>query len=294
MKPIFQKLPHTRGSSFIFERYVSPRFETPWHYHEELEIVLCDGGFGKKVVGNHTSEYQEGDLLLLGGNLPHLFQADDYFYRDNHEQKPAAIVLQFRMESFGQLFFDMVEMEKVRMLFQRAHLGIEFFGEVKVRIRDILKENIHESGMKRLTSLLTVLSLMSETSEYQTLSEIGMLGVSVKDSERMHTVFDLIFKNFRDQITVEQAASLTNLSKPAFCRYFKARTQKTFVDYLTNVRLEHSCKLLRETDLSILEICFESGFNNLSNFNRQFRKRIGCQPNVFRKGFRWKEIQSES
>ena len=283
MKPLFQKLPLSKGSSFIYERYVSPRFETPWHYHEELEIVLCDGGFGKKLVGNHTSAYEEGDLLLLGSNLPHLFQADDYFYQDGVNTRPASLVIQFKPASFGDTFFELTEMTAIQRLFEKAQLGLEFLGETKARISSILREKINANGVERLSALLDILNLMSESDEVRSLSEIGMQGLSVKDSERMHAVFDLLFKNFKEPITVDQAASLTHLSKPAFCRYFKARTQKTFVEYLTDVRIGHACKLLRETELSVLEVCFESGFNNLSNFNRQFRRKLNCPPQVFRR-----------
>ncbi len=283
MKPLFQKLPLSKGLSFIYERYVSPHFETPWHYHEEFEIVLCDDGFGKKVVGNHTSEYQKGDVLFLGSNLPHLFQADASFYQEGASVKPASLVIQFSSESFGNQFFDITEMDHVKKLFSNASLGLEFFGQSREKIAQLMRDGFEKKGLERFTALLEILQVMGESEEVKALSEIGMLGLSSKDSERMHAVFDLLFNNFKEDITVEHAASLTHFSRPAFCRYFKARTQKTFVEYLTDVRINHACKLLRETNLSVLEICYESGFNNLSNFNRQFRRKVNCPPQQFRK-----------
>ena len=283
MKPLLQRLPLSKGISFIFERYESPFFETPWHYHEELEIVLCDGGFGKKVVGNHTSEYQENDLMLLGSNLPHWFRADDSFYNSEENLKPASIVIQFRTDSFGESFFQMSEMKQIFQLFEKAKYGIAFSGKTKETINEILRKNIKKSGIEKLLSLFEILKLMAFSDESKTLSAIGMAGVSLKDSERMNVIFDQILKHFKEEISIEKLAQMTNFSKAAFCRYFKARTQKTFIEYLSEVRINHACKLLKESEMSILEICYESGFNNLSNFNRQFRKQMDTNPKEFRK-----------
>ena len=283
MKPLLQRLPLSKGISFIFERYESPYFETPWHYHEELEIVLCDGGFGKKVVGNHTSEYQENDLMILGSNLPHWFRADESFYYSQENLKPASIVIQFRTDSFGESFFQMSEMKQIFQLFEKAKYGIAFSGKTKETINEILRKNIKKSGLEKLLSLFEILKLMAFSDESKTLSAIGMAGVSLKDSERMNVIFDQILKNFKEEISIEKLAQMTNFSKAAFCRYFKARTQKTFIEYLSEVRINQACKLLRESEMSILEICYESGFNNLSNFNRQFRKQMDTNPKEFRK-----------
>ena len=283
MKPLLQRLPLSKGISFIFERYESPFFETPWHYHEELEIVLCDGGFGKKVVGNHTSEYQENDLMLLGSNLPHWFRADDSYYNSEENLKPASIVIQFRIDSFGEYFFQMSEMKQIFQLFEKAKYGIAFSGKTKERINEILRKNIKKSGIEKLLSLFEILKLMAFSDESKTLSAIGMAGVSLKDSERMNVIFDQILKHFKEEISIEKLAQMTNFSKAAFCRYFKSRTQKTFIEYLSEVRINHACKLLKESEMSILEICYESGFNNLSNFNRQFRKQMNTNPKEFRK-----------
>jgi AraC-like DNA-binding protein len=286
VKPLLQRLPLSKGISFIFERYESPFFETPWHYHEELEIVLCDGGFGKKVVGNHTSEYYENDLMLIGSNLPHWFRADDSFYNSEENLKPASIVIQFRIDSFGESFFQMSEMKQIFQLFEKAKYGLAFSGKTKETINEILRKNIKKSGIEKLLSLFEILKLMAFSEESKTLSAIGMAGVSLKDSERMNVIFDQVLKHFKEEISIEKLAQMTNFSKAAFCRYFKARTQKTFIEYLSEVRINHACKLLRESEMSILEICYESGFNNLSNFNRQFRKVIKTNPVGFRKQFK--------
>lgn len=282
MEPILQRLPLSKNLSYIYERYESPFFETPWHYHEEFEIVLCDGGFGKKIIGNHTSEYNESDLILIGSKLPHWFSADEKFYTKETFPLPASIVIQFRLDSFGESFFDLVEMTAVKLLLEKAKFGLEFHGNTKEQIYKVIKENIHKTSLEKFLSLFEILQLMADSKEHQTLSEISMEGISKKDSERMSIIFDQILKNFKEPVSLEELAKKVNLSKEAFCRYFKARTQRTFVEYLMQVRINHACKLLKETEMSVLEICYESGFNNLSNFNRQFLKIIKQNPKTFR------------
>ncbi|MCP9769618.1 AraC family transcriptional regulator [Lacihabitans sp. LS3-19] len=283
MKPLLQRLPNSKDSSFVYERYVSPYFETPWHYHEEYEIVLCDGGFGKKVVGNHTSEYQENDLMLLGSNLPHWFRADDIHYSIDSNPKPASIVLQFRLDSFGELFFELTEFASIKKVLEKARFGLAFYGKTRDILNERIRKNLEKSALEKFLGLFEILRIMADADEIKTLSDIGMEGISSKDSERMSIVFDQIIQNFKEDISIEKIADEVNLSKAAFCRYFKARTQKTFVEYLIGVRLNHACKLLRETDKSVIEICYESGYKNLSNFNRQFRIHFNISPKQYRK-----------
>ncbi len=282
-KAIFQKLPLSFGSSFMAERFESPYFETPWHYHREYEIVWSERGFGKKFVGNHVSDYQEGDLALIGSDLPHWYRADDSCYEKGSQVKPSSIVIHFREDSLGSTFFQLPEMTDIKKLLQRSAYGIEFSGEVRETLRHEICQLLNADGIGRLTGLIRILSLMAGTREYKVLSGMDMTGSSLKDADRMNIVFDYVLKKFRTDISLQEIARLTNLTEPAFCRYFKARTQKTFVDFVNEIRIAHACKLLLETDLSIIEICFESGFRNLSNFNRQFRKFMTISPKEYRR-----------
>ncbi len=278
-KPLLQKLPLTFGSSFLIDRFESPYFETPWHYHQEVEIVLCDGGFGKKFVGNHVSDYVEGDLAILGSNLPHWYRADDACYQ---HQKPASIVIHFLDDCFGEFFFELSEMTEIKRFLETAKLGIEFYGETRVKIREKIQNLLKADKVVRMLGLIEILHQMSCSKEYRFLSENAIVGISKKDSERMNKVFDYVLKNFKNDINLSEIASKTRFSEAAFCRYFKLRTQKTFVEFVNEIRIEYACKLLAENDLNILEICYESGFKNLSNFNRQFRKFTNNNPKTYR------------
>lgn len=282
-KPLLQKLPLTFGSSFLIDRFESPYFETPWHYHQEIEIVLCDGGFGKKFVGNHVSDYAEGDLAILGSNLPHWYRADDACYQ---HQKPASIVIHFLDDCFGKDFFESEEMTEIKRFLETAKLGIEFYGETRAKIQEKIQNLLKADKVARMLGLIEILHLMSCSKEYRFLSENAIVGVSKKDSERMNKVFDYVLKNFKNDINLSEIANKTRFSEAAFCRYFKLRTQKTFVEFVNEIRIEYACKLLAENDLNILEICYESGFKNLSNFNRQFRKYTNNNPKAYRQQIR--------
>ncbi|WP_041693412.1 AraC family transcriptional regulator [Emticicia oligotrophica] len=281
-KPLLQKLPLTLGSSFLIDRFESPYFETPWHYHEEIEIVLCDGGFGKKFVGNHVSDYVEGDLAILGKNLPHWYRADDGFYTQKQVTKPASIVIHFLADCFGEYFFEIEEMSEIKKLLEMAQYGIEFWGETKALVSKQMKALLKADKIERMLGLIKILQLMSQSKEYRLLSGSGMLGLSQKDTDRMNTIFDYVLKNFKNEINISEIANKTRFSEAAFCRYFKQRTQKTFVEFVNEIRIEYACKLLQENDLNVLEICYESGFKNLSNFNRQFRKYTNKNPKSYR------------
>ncbi len=284
--PLLQKLPLTFGSSFLIDRFESPHFETPWHYHQAIEIVLCDGGFGKKFVGNHVSDYHEGDLAILGSNLPHWYRADDIFYQQSAAQKPASIVIHFLDDCFGKDFFEIAEMSEIKRFLETAKLGIEFYGETKAKIQGKVQNLLKTDKVARMLGLIEILHLMSCSKEHQFLSENAIVGVSKKDSERMNEVFDYVLKNFKNDINLSEIASKTRFSEAAFCRYFKLRTQKTFVEFVNEIRIEHACKLLIENDFNILEICYESGFKNLSNFNRQFRKYTDSNPKTYRQSMK--------
>ncbi len=278
-KPLLQKLPLTFGSSFLIDRFESPYFETPWHYHQAIEIVLCDGGFGKKFIGNHVSDYAEGDLAILGSNLPHWYRANDACYQ---HQKPASIVIHFLDDCFGKYFFELAEMTEIKRFLETAKLGIEFYGESRAKIQEKIQNLLKADKVARMLGLIDILHLMSCSKEYRILSENAIVDVSKKDSERMNEVFDYVLKNFKNDINLSEIANKTHFSEAAFCRYFKLRTQKTFVEFVNEIRIEYACKLLAENDLNILEICYESGFKNLSNFNRQFRKYTNNNPKTYR------------
>lgn len=280
---LYQKLPLVAGSSFIVNRYESPYFETPWHFHEEYELVYCERGFGMKFIGNSFSTYQEGEIALIGKNVPHLFKADDSFYQVGSSIKPSSIVIQFLEGFLGKQFFNTPEMIEMKQVLALSMNGIMVLGETRRKIKTLMYEMLEAGKIGRLKGLIEIFGLLSTSTELQPLSINTISGINIKDSLKMHKVLEYALLHYKQDINIQTAAKLANLSESAFCRYFKSRTQKSFLSFVIEMRLNESSRLLKETDLSILDICYESGFKNLSNFNRLFRKQFQESPVEYRK-----------
>ncbi len=277
MKPLIQKLPLSEHSSFVADTFRTPYFETPWHCHEEYELVLILEGRGKRFVGNHVSDYQEGELDFLGSNLPH-------WYRKEDAGAPgASLVVHFREGFLGEGFGNIPEMVRIRLLFRKSRMGLHLKGALRERVSEKLRTMLELQGMERLISLLSILTLLADATEYDLLSgpELGTL--NVKDSDRINKVFDYVMEHFREDIRLEEVADIASMSYSGFCRYFKNRTKKNFSHFVNEIRVAHACKRLIESNQPVSQVCFESGFNNLTNFNKQFKEIVKCTPYQFQR-----------
>ena len=280
---LYQKLQPQEGSSFLIERYTSPYFESPWHFHEEFELVYCEQGFGKKFIGSVCSEYEEGDLYLLGSNLPHWFKADDSFYESIHSKKPCSLVIQFREQFLGKEFFLSPEMNEMKHILDYSSRGLVIRGDHKNTIATIMQSMIHQNKFEKLSSLIYIFELLSKKTELRPLLLEHSEKLNNKDLNKMSAVMEFTLQNYLEDIKVIEAANLLGYTEAAFCRYFKFRTRTSYMEFVNRLRLDHACDLLSKTNQTVLEICFNSGFRNLSNFNRQFRKYFGKNPKTFRK-----------
>lgn len=280
---LYQKLPPAQGSSFVVNRYTSPYFETPWHFHEEYELVYCEAGFGKRFIGDSFAEYYQGEMAFIGKNVPHLFIADHSFYQTEATIKPSCVVIQFLEDFLGSHFFYCSEMTGMRQILSLSMNGIIIMGETNKKIKTILFEMLEAGTTARLKHLIEIFGILAASTELQPLSVNTISGINVSDSLKMHKVLEYAVANYKEDVTIRNAAALMHLSESAFCRYFKSRTQKSFLGFVIEMRLNEACKLLKETDQSILNICYETGFKNLSNFNRLFKKLYNKSPLEYRK-----------
>ncbi len=280
---LYQKLPPAQGSSFVVNRYTSPYFETAWHFHEEYELIYCEACFGKRFIGNSFAEFYQGDMIFIGKNVPHTFIADQSFYQPEAVTKPSSIVIQFLENFLGSHFFYCPEMTGMRQILSLSMNGLMITGETNNKIKEILLNMLHSGTTSKLNQLIEIFGVLAASSELQPLSVNTISGINVGDSLKMNKVLEYAVGNYKENITIREAAALMNLSESAFCRYFKSRTQKSFLGFVIEVRLNEACKLLKETDQSILNICYETGFKNLSNFNRLFKKQHSKSPLEYRR-----------
>lgn len=265
--------------SFVLQKDVYPYYPTPWHYHPEYELVLVIKSSGKRTVGDHEEPFTDGDLVLLGPNLPHAFQNDPEYYRGDPSLTAEAIVIHFTEDFLGGAFFRLPEMVRVNQLFLQAGFGLKVMGRTREKVADIMQEMLGWSGHRRIIGLLTILEILSLSEELRPLASSGFVQQhDVWGDDRITKVHTYIMKNFGRDISLADVAEVANMSIPAFCRFFKACTRKAFSVYLNETRVGYACKLLLEEKFSISQICYVSGFNNMSNFYRQFKKVTGKSP----------------
>ena len=288
MKPQFHKLPLKSDTSFLYNEWECKYFDKPWHFHEEYELVLIEKSKGTKFIGNDVSFFEEGDLLLIGSNIPHLFRNNEDYYAKNNALNAKSIFIHFSENFLGDSFFNIPEMKSVRRLLDRSTQALELRGKIKNYITTKLKQMGDERAAQRLLSILDILIKLSESNEAKQILPIKYTTnqtTNTRDTERIHKVFEFIMRNYTQEIYVPEVASMLNMSDASFSRYFKHHTRKTFSDYVTEVRINHSCRLLMQGDDNISQISYSSGFQNLSNFYRHFKKFTGVIPKDYRKRF---------
>ncbi|PJB11254.1 MAG: AraC family transcriptional regulator [Flavobacteriales bacterium CG_4_9_14_3_um_filter_40_17] len=279
LKPSLEKISPPFGSSIMFKQYAeqSQNKDPQWHFHPEVELVCVNGGMGKRLVGSHVSFYRNGDLILIGSNLPH------YGFTDRLTGNESETIIQFREDFLGEGFLTVPEMSGIRKLLERAKMGVVFHGETKKSVGARIEKLGQYSYFERLIRLLQIFKELDESDEYTILNAQGfVLEVEPQDNQRIDMVFGFVRENFSRSITLEEISSLVSMTIPAFCRYFKKITGKTFTQFVNEYRLVHASKLLAEKPSSITEICYESGFNNFSHFNKLFKGFTGRNPSTYR------------
>lgn len=279
MKAKFEKIAPAFGSSFTIREFADINYcnRPHWHFHPEYEIVYISNGRGKRHIGDHISFYEDGDLIFLGPDLPHFGFTEELF------EEHVEIVVQMKKDFLGEDFLLKPEMKAIQSLFQRARQGISFYGKTKAEAGAILRRMPRMEAFDRLLALLGVLQLMAKSGEYALLNARGFgIEVNAKDHGRIQTVYEYVEDNYQRHIPLEEIADQVNMTAPAFSRYLKRLTGKTFTQFVNEYRVAQACRLLADESLSISTIAFESGFNNISHFNKQFREITGGSPREYR------------
>ncbi len=285
MKPSLERLPLQQGESFVVCDFNYNYYPTPWHYHPEYEIVLVTESTGKRFIGDHISDFAPGNLVLLGPNIPHTYRNDDKYYKKKSRLRAKSIVIHFSENSLGNDFLKLPEAKPIRQLLLRSQHGLEIKGKTNDAVSDKLKEAISQKGLQRWQTLLHILSLLAESKQLKPITGTPQVGYNEKESARMCQVFDWVNSNYSSAIRLADAAEIAGMNQNAFSRFFAQRTRKTFSGYVQEMRLQKAALLLVEEELSVTEICYECGYNNISNFNRQFLNYYNMSPANYRKTF---------
>ncbi|APY08565.1 AraC family transcriptional regulator [Winogradskyella sp. J14-2] len=278
-KPILEKISPEFGSSIKVTKHDAYIGEKKpfWHFHPEIELVYVNRGKGKRHIGNHLSYFNNSQLLLIGSNLPH------NGFTDRFTVNGSETVVQFLPEFLGERFFKIPEMEKIKNLFERAKSGILFGIPTKQKLGKKIEKLSEKEGFKKILILLEILHHLAKAEDYTILNADGYrFETEPQDSAKIDTIFKYVNEHFRDHISLDDIANKVSMTVPAFCRYFKKVTGKTFTKLVNEYRVVHATKLLTESQMSITEISFECGFNNFSHFNKLFKEFTGKSASKYR------------
>ena len=278
-KPSLEKVNPSFGSSIKVFQHTSQAVvnQATWHFHPEIELVYVHEGKGKRHIGNHLSYFNRSQLLLLGANLPH------NGFSDRLTLKGSETVVQFKPLFLGDEFLKMPEMKGIMTLLDRAKRGVMFNNDTKKKVGAKIQKLVRLEGFNKVIKLLEILNELSLSDEYTLLNADGFaFETSLQDSTKIDIIFKHINKNFERHISLEEIADKASMTVPAFCRYFKKSTGKTFTKLVNEYRVVHATKLLSESTSSISDISYECGFNNFSHFNKLFKEFTGKNASKYR------------
>ena len=277
MKRIVREItPINEDDVFVVLNHLNAKFDFPIHYHPEYEINLVLNSQGKRIIGDSIKPFESPDLTLIGPNTPHAWSG--------HESEEVQVItIQFQEDFLSEQTLSRNMLQPINDMLKRSRMGILFSHEATSNLIPKIKQLTQERGFDSLLDFLSILYDLSISRNQTALSSPSYVDLyDTSKSRRISMVNDYLCKNLHNPIKIEEVASLVNMSPSAFSHFFKKRTQRTFSNYLSDLRVGNAAKLLIETDKNISEICYDSGFNNLSNFNRVFKSQKGCTPKEFR------------
>jgi len=284
MKPLLIDLDYTLTDTFMVKEIDVPYFQNTHHFHKDYEIVYVKESSGKRIVGDHVEGFGSGDLVLVGPNLPHAWFNDREYYEAGKNLRARSAVIYLRKTWLENEVMRLPQTAKLKKLLENAYRGVKFTGSSRQRIGQIASGIYHEDGLHKTACLFAILSEMSETREYQLLTGPDYANTHKEaETARLNQVYEYVMKNFSTHTSLEQAADVANMTANAFSRYFKSQTRKNFSHFVNEIRIGHACRLLQKKDLSVAQVCYESGYQSITNFNKFFRRITGKSPLQYRK-----------
>lgn len=285
-KLAIQKTKILESSIFFARELKEKHFDPTWHAHDEYQLFLVVNGTGTRFIGNTVKQFGSGDLTFLGPNMPHLWRSDEVYFDINTEEHCHGLVLYFHKNALNH-FMDKEEMAQVKALFEKLAYGMEITGDTVQQVQQLMLDLVHMHGVESIIHFFKILDTLAQTKEYFLLhNQAYTYLLKEEETNRINLVYNYVARNFRSPILIEEPASLLNMTPSSFSRYFRMKTSKSFSNFVTEVRIRNACNLLSTAETkSIAQICYESGFNTLSNFNKQFKTVMGITPKEYRHKF---------
>lgn len=283
MKPFKEEINYRADTSFIIKYNDFEHFSVPYHYHYEYELAYIVRSTGKKFVGDVIEDFEPGDIVFFGSTLPHFFLNDKQYYTGDPTLRVNAYILQFPADYFSDKQLNRPEFTSILRLLSNSSRGLRFPEETKVKATILIKKMYQEQGLIRYFTLIELLNLLGN-SDFTPIASPGYSKYSKYNfNNRLVKVYEYSIQNYNKKISLDEIASIAGMNSTAFCRYFREKMRKTYAEFINELRINNACNMLRNTNETIAYICYETGFNNLSNFNRQFKEIIGKSPSAYRK-----------
>lgn len=275
-------LDRTYYNSFHIRQDNYPRNHNSWHYHEELEFIWVYKGSGTLFIGDCIQGFSAGDVVLIGPNLPHYWLFED-LRNDQLEEPIDCIVVHFKKNFAGSDFFNLPELSLLKDLIQSSEKGLIVKGGAPSSLGQHLKSMLTTEGVQKFTHLLQALAQYATLSYEKLVSDNYAILNHSNDERRMNDVMNYIREYYKGKIELSKLANQAKMTKNSFCRYFKYKTGKTPIQFVSEIRVAHACNLLKNTNLSLKEICYDSGFNNFVSFHKTFKEQLDLTPTQYRK-----------
>lgn len=271
---------------FVFKHLSEKHFDPIWHAHSEYQLFVVLEGTGTRFIGDNIRPFKPGELVLTGPDLPHLWRNDEIYFDRTSDSRADGIVIYFNENFLGDHILEKEEMLSIKLLFSKAMRGLEFYGAPKDEVIKLMQGLDHSKGVGSVIRLLTILSILSSTKNYNYISSKHFeQGYNEHESARLNMVYEYVLKNFRNVVSLQAVADLLHMTPTSFSRYFTTKNNKPFSRFIAEIRIKHACEMLTNTDASISQICYECGFNTISNFNKQFKDIMDDTPSGYKKQF---------
>jgi len=271
---------------FIIKDLRDKHFDPIWHFHSEYQLFWVSAGSGTRFVGDNVKPFNKGELVFTGPGLPHLWRSDDIYFDKHTTDHSKGIVLYLQEDFLGTDIMQKNELTDIKKLLQRSTRGLEFYGATRAKAVAIINEIKNATGIYSVIRLLEMLDVLAHSKEFNYISnERNTRPYKEAEANNMNKVYAYVMDQFKQEIKLEALASIMCMTPTSFSRYFTSKTNKSFSQFVIELRIQHACKLLLQEEQSIASVAYDCGFKTLSNFNKQFRKFILQTPSIYRKQF---------
>jgi AraC-like DNA-binding protein len=271
---------------FVVRHLEGKHFDPVWHAHSEYQLFVVLQGTGTRFIGDSIKSFKPGELILTGPHLPHVWRNDEAYFQKSSSLKASGIVIYLNENFLGDHFLDKEEIIVLKKLFLKSMRGLEFYGPKKLHAIALIKDLLLLQGMASVIHVLRILEILAGTKEYHYISSKAYDDTfDQHEADRLNKVYEYVFENFRKKILLKDLADLLHMTPTSFSRYFTMKYNRPFSRFVSEIRIKHACKMLTETDEPVSQICYASGFETFSNFNKQFKEITLQNPTQYKKEF---------